>query len=82
MYTNPRRIFGLPEQPETWVEVDPEAEWTARGAEMFTRARWTPFEGRALHGRVTRVVLRGQEVYRNGSVLAAPGSGREVRKGE
>ena len=25
-YTNPRRIFHLPEQPETWVEVDPEAE--------------------------------------------------------
>lgn len=82
MYTNPRCIFGLPEQSETWVEVDPQARWTARGAEMFTRARWTPFEDRPLHGRVTRVVLRGQEVYRNGSVLAAPGSGREVRKGE
>jgi carbamoyl-phosphate synthase/aspartate carbamoyltransferase/dihydroorotase len=82
MYTNPRRIFGLPEQPETWVEVDPEAEWTVRGAEMFSRARWTPFEGRELHERVTRVVLRGQEVYHNGSVLAAPGSGCKVRKGE
>ncbi len=82
MYTNPRRLFGLPEQPETWVEVDPEARWIVQGAEMFTRAQWTPFEGRPLHGRVSRVVLRGREVYRNGSVLAAPGSGREVRKGE
>src|SRR5262249_46459965 len=24
---NPRRIFALPEQPETWIEVDPDAEW-------------------------------------------------------
>jgi dihydroorotase-like cyclic amidohydrolase len=79
IYTQPRRIFGLPEQPETWIEVDPEAEWIARGAEMFTRARWTPFEGRPLRGRVARVVLRGQEVYHNGSVFAAPGSGRDIR---
>lgn len=78
MRTNPRRLFGLPEQPETWIEVDPDAGWTARGAELFTRARWTPFEGFPLRGRVLRVVLRGQEVYREGSVLAAPGFGRDV----
>ncbi|MGH2521211.1 MAG: amidohydrolase family protein [Anaerolineales bacterium] len=78
MHANPRRIFGLPEQPETWIEVDPDLEWMVQGAELFTRARWTPFEGWRLRGRVTRVVLRGQEAYRNGSVLAAPGSGRDV----
>jgi carbamoyl-phosphate synthase / aspartate carbamoyltransferase / dihydroorotase len=78
MHTNPRRIFGLPEQAETWVEVDPDAEWTARGAELFTRAGWTPFEGWNLRGRVVRVVLRGQQVYCEGSVFAAPGFGRDV----
>ncbi len=77
--TNPRRIFGLPEQAETWIEVDTDAEWPARGAEMFTRAKWTPFEGWKLRGRVRRVVLRGRDVYRDGQVLAAPGSGRNVR---
>ena len=79
MHANPRRIFGLPEQPETWIEVDPDAEWIARGAGMFTRAQWTPFEGWRLRGRVARVVVRGQEAYYNGSVFAAPGSGRAVR---
>ncbi len=76
---NPRRIFHLPEQPETWIEVDADAEWTALGAEMQTRARWTPFEGRTMRGRVTRVVLRGRDAYRDGVGLAAPGTGRDVR---
>lgn len=76
---NPRRIFGLPDQPETWIEVDADSEWTARGADMLTRVRWTPFEGWKLRGRVTRVVLRGQDAYRDGAVLAAPGSGQDVR---
>ncbi len=75
---NPRRIFGLPAQLDTWIEVDPDAEWVARGEAMCTRARWTPFEGWRMRGRVTRVVLRGQLAYENGKVLAPPGSGREV----
>jgi carbamoyl-phosphate synthase/aspartate carbamoyltransferase/dihydroorotase len=81
-YTNPRRIFGLPEQPNTWVEVDPDADWIVRGAQLHSRSGWTPFEGMWLRGRVTRVVLRGQEAYHNGSVLAAPGTGRDVRRQE
>jgi carbamoyl-phosphate synthase/aspartate carbamoyltransferase/dihydroorotase len=78
MAIHPRRIFGLPEQTETWIEVDPDLEWTARGEEMLTHARWSPFEGWKMRGRVTRVVLRGREAYHNGSVLAAPGTGRDI----
>ena len=78
-HTNPRRIFGLSEQPDTFIEVDPDAEWEMRAASSYTRCGWTPFEGRKLRGRVTRVVLRGQEAYRDGQVLAAPGSGHDLR---
>ncbi len=76
---NPRRLFHLPEQPETWIEVDLDEDWIARGGEMQTRARWTPFEGWTLRGRVKRVTLRGLEAYRDGEVLAQPGFGRDVR---
>jgi carbamoyl-phosphate synthase/aspartate carbamoyltransferase/dihydroorotase len=79
MHANPRRIFGLPEQPDTWIEVDPDLEWTVRGEDTLTRARWSPFEGWKLRGRATRVVLRGREAYHNGTVLAAPGTGRDLR---
>jgi dihydroorotase-like cyclic amidohydrolase len=79
MVTNPRRIFHLPEQPETWIEIDPQAAWEIRAAQTYTRCGWTPFEGRQVRGRVRRVMLRGQEAYRDGQVLASPGFGKNLR---
>lgn len=78
-HENPRRIFGISAQNETWIEVDIDAEWTARGANLHTRAKWTPFEGRTLRGKVTRVVLRGETVFENDCVLAKPGTGKNIR---
>lgn len=77
---NPRRIFNLPEQPDSWIEVDPDAEYTLRAANLFTRCGWTPYEGTPVRGRVERVVLHGQEAYKEGKVAAIPGSGRNVRE--
>lgn len=77
--TNPRRIFNLPEQPETWVEVDENAEYEIKASEQFTRCGWTPFEGWKVKGRVRKVVLRGTEVYRDGKILVEPGFGKNVR---
>ncbi|HLA97678.1 MAG TPA: amidohydrolase family protein [Anaerolineales bacterium] len=79
MHVNPQRIFHLPEQPETWIEVDAGACWEIRGERMISRCAWTPFEGWQARGRVLRVVLRGQEAYRDGQVLAPPGYGRDLR---
>jgi carbamoyl-phosphate synthase/aspartate carbamoyltransferase/dihydroorotase len=76
---NPRRLFHLPDQPATWIEVDPDEAWIVRGAEMQTRAKWSPFEGWTMRGRVQRVMLRGVEAYRAGVVLAQPGFGQDVR---
>lgn len=76
---NPRRIFHLPEQPGTWVEVDENARYEIRAAQMQSRCGWTPFEGRQVKGRVTRVVLRGREAYEDGRILVEPGYGRNVR---
>jgi len=78
MHTNPRRIYSLPDQPETFVEFDGEAEWEVRGGELHSRCGWSPYEGRQLRGRVRRVVLRGRDAYRDGRVLAEPGSGRDL----
>lgn len=75
----PRRIFHLPEQPETWVEVDANAIQEVRAAEMHSRCGWTPFEGWQVKGRVTRVVLRGREAYRDGKILVEAGYGKNVR---
>ncbi len=77
---NPRRIFNLPEQPETWVEVDETARYEIHAADLHSRCGWTPFEGWQVKGRVTRVVLRGREAFRDGKVLVEKGYGRNVRE--
>jgi carbamoyl-phosphate synthase/aspartate carbamoyltransferase/dihydroorotase len=79
MVTNPRRIFSLREQEQTWIEVDPDAEWEISARELHTRCGWTPFEGWRVRGRVRRVILRGQEAFRDGRILVNPGFGRNLR---
>ena len=75
MHDNPRRIFGLPEQPDTRVEVEM-TPWTIPAEGWRTKCGWTAFAGLTAGGRVERVVLRGQTAFEAGEVLAAPGSGR------
>jgi carbamoyl-phosphate synthase/aspartate carbamoyltransferase/dihydroorotase len=79
MHSNPRKIFGLPEQPETSVEVDQDASWTIHASELHSRCGWTPFEGMQVSGRVRRVILRGKTAFYDGEVLAQPGVGQPVR---
>jgi carbamoyl-phosphate synthase/aspartate carbamoyltransferase/dihydroorotase len=77
---NPRKIFNLPEQPETWVEVDENASYELHGSEMHSRCGWTPFEGWKVKGRVRKVVLRGRTAFEDGRILVEPGYGRNVRE--
>ena len=82
MVTNPRRIFSLPAQPDTWVEIDPQAQYTISNRELQTKCGWTPFDGVTVTGRLQRVVLRGQPIFDASPseiqrrILAEPGSGR------
>ena len=75
-FAAPRRIYGLPEQPDTWVEVDIDANYELANDGLKTKVGWSPFAGQRLYGRVERVVLRGVTVYAGGTVLTEPGSGR------
>ena len=79
LYTNPRKIFNLPEQPDTWVEVDMDQRWTIPEAMPLSRCGWTPFAGMSVVGRVLRVVLRGNIAYLDGKVTAEPGFGQDAR---
>lgn len=76
---NPRQIFHLPEQPETWIEVDEDATYEIKAENQFTRCGWTPFEGWKVKGRVRKVVLRGKVAFEDGKILVGQGYGRNVR---
>lgn len=78
MDANPRRIFGLPQQQDTFVVIDENAEWVINGANLHSRCGWTPFEGMKVRGRVRQVTLRGQIAYEDGKLLAQPGTGSNL----
>jgi dihydroorotase-like cyclic amidohydrolase len=77
---NTRKIFHLPEQHETWIEVDENASYEIHAADQFTRCGWTPFEGWKVKGKVRTVILRGQTAFEDGKILAEKGYGRNVRE--
>lgn len=79
-HRNPRKIFNLPEQPNTYVEVDMDYEWTIPSAMEFTKSKWTPFAGLQVCGAVHRVTLRGEIAYVEGQILVPPGFGQNVRE--
>lgn len=69
-YTNPRRIYHLPEQPQTWIEVDEDSQYSFPDHPLYTKCGWSPFEGHAMTGRIRKVVFKGKEVFRDGRVVS------------
>lgn len=80
MYINPQRIFKVPDQGDTWIEVDPEPIWDIRAENTFTRCGWTPFEGWKVRGRLKQVTVRGKIAFQDGKVMAKTGYGKNIRK--
>ena len=68
LYTNPKRIYHLPEQAETWIEIDERSSFTFPDHKLYTKCGWSPFEGYQMTGRLINVVFRGREVYQDGRV--------------
>merc|ERR1719232_205206 len=79
MHHNQKKIFGLPDQPDTYIEVDMDEEWIIPNNTRFSKAGWTPFAGMKVKGSLRRVILRGEVAYIDGKVLVKPGFGQDVR---
>lgn len=79
LYTNPKRIFNIPDQPDTSIEIDLSQEWKiGHDRPYFTKCQWSPFHGMTARGRVIKVTLRGNVAFVDDKLLAEPGSGREL----
>lgn len=65
-----------------FVVFDPAEVWRFDATDSFSSASHSPFEGRELLGRVRDTYVRGRPVYRAGELLAEPGYGRWLRRGE
>lgn len=73
-YDRPKEIFHLSAQEDTHVEVDP-IEYEIRNELLFTKCKWSPFNGWKVRGRVVKTVIRGKTVYEHGVMKATRGCG-------
>ncbi len=83
--SNPARIFNLKNKGDVAVGkdadlvlVDLKKARVIEGEKLFTKCKWSPFEGRKLRGVVERVFLRGREVFDGENILAKRGYGKEI----
>ncbi|CAB4376032.1 unnamed protein product [Rhizophagus irregularis] len=74
LYTNPQKIFDIPEQPDTYVEVEIDRKVVITKKEE----NWSPFIGKTLVGAVSRVVLRGETVFLDGGLFSSGNNGKDI----
>lgn len=82
LHDNPRRIFNLPEQNDTYIEIDMDEVWVIPDAMTYSKSKWTPFAGRRIRGAVKRVVLRSNVAMVDGRVVNNPGQGKDIRENQ
>ena len=59
-------------RPKIFVSYARE-DWEIKGADFFSKAKITPFEGRKVKARPTITVVGGRTVYRNGEFQVGKG---------
>lgn len=85
----PARTYGMGPQKGTLeigadadvVLIDPAVTRKISDDDVRSKAGWTPYAGRAVRGAIVGTFLRGQEIFRDGEILAAPGTGAFVPGG-
>lgn len=81
-------VFGLSERKgrlavgmdADLAVFDARTPWTFRAAQSLSSAKWSPFDGYELDGRVEATFVRGQLAFADGRLVAEPGSGRWLRR--
>ena len=58
--------------------LDPSIRWTIHGSEMHSSARWTPYEGMTVQGKVVRTILRGKVIFNGEEVIGRAGDGHFI----
>lgn len=78
LHTNPAKIFNIPTDETTYVEIDETVTYNLSPDTFFTKCGWSPFAGRKVNGKVKTVFIRGEKVFENGKILAEKGSGKII----
>lgn len=61
------------------VIIDPDAKWTVRGKDFYSKGKITPFEGMEWEGRIKNTILRGRVIYdADKGIVTEPGYGKMI----
>ncbi len=77
-HDNPIKVFGIRGRDfavgndATFTVVDLKREWTVKPEEFYTKAKWSPWEGRKLKGKVVMTILRGRVVMEEDEIVGKP----------
>ena len=78
MHDNPVKVFEIRGRDfkiggeVTFTVVDLQRKWTVKPEEFYTKAKWSPWEGKKLRGKVVMTVLRGGVVMEGDEVIEKP----------
>lgn len=78
-HDGPAKIFNITEDKQTYIEVDENEVWTVDAAQLFTKAKSSPWNGITLTGKVKQVYIRGTKVFENNQFLVEPGFGQIIK---
>ncbi|NMC36222.1 amidohydrolase family protein [Candidatus Beckwithbacteria bacterium] len=69
LYDKPKEIFNIPNQPHTFIELDPQKPYIFGQDTFETKCNWYPYKDWQLYGKVEKVVLYGKTVLQNGKII-------------
>ena len=69
LYEAPRKIFNIPEQKNTFIELDPEKPYRVGENGYQTKCGWSPFDKWLVYGKVENVILHGKKIMNRGQIL-------------
>lgn len=75
-FTNAKEIWQIPDASDTFVEVTIGERYIFSSQTLHTKCGWSPFEGREMYGKVTKTVIRGTTVFKDGKIVVDPGFGK------
>jgi len=75
-FENPKRIFNLQTNENTFVQIDEKKEYIIKNENLKTKCRWSPFNSWKVKGKIEKVIIRGKKVFENGKILINPGGGK------
>lgn len=77
-HDNPIKIFNIP-KIDSYTYIDLKEKYVLRNEDLFTKCKWSPFNGFKMQGKIKKVVLNGKTAYNNGVMKTQVGSGKILK---